>query len=114
MPVTMHDHTTHHRGRVRIAYRFHPYFGREVNVIHAIRAGEEPAIIVDGGEDSRIMIPSWMLDESCCRMVVVENKPRVAVDALLRLRALLDAQGPTSVGVEGECNCLDANEGNQI
>jgi hypothetical protein len=109
----MNQHVSHQRGRSRVAYQFHPYFGREVNVIRGIRAGEEPAIIADVGEDTRIMVPSWMFDENCCRMVIIEDRPRVAVDALLRLRVLLDAQNPTPVGEEGKHNCTEEYEDSQ-
>jgi hypothetical protein len=84
----------------RILYRFHPFFDRQVTVLRTIRRGEIPAMIVrveplqgeDDSEELRISIPLWMLDDATCsRIVVNANGGRIAIDALLRLRTLVDS-----------------------
>lgn len=43
-------------------------------------------------EELRINVPCWMLDEQACSRVVVDaNCGRVAFDALVRLRTLVDS-----------------------
>ena len=85
-------HTTHQLGPIRIAYRFHPFFDHEVRVIRGLRAREEPAVIVEIDEDLRIAVPCWMLDALCCRSMVIEEQPRISIDALVQLRDLIDRQ----------------------
>jgi hypothetical protein len=53
-----------------------------------------------GSEDSqlRISVPCWMLDEAACVKVVVDDVPRIEVDALVRLRRFLDQLGTASGG----------------
>jgi hypothetical protein len=81
-------------------------------VIRRLRAREEPAVIVQVDENLRIAIPCWMLDEACCRAMVVEKQPRIGIAALVQLRDLVDRQiqpscengavrGPTT---KGACN----------
>ena len=59
--------------------------------------------------DLRLMVPSWMLDEGCCQAVTVEKKARIAVDALLELRALLDSQGMLAGNQDAGCDSIMAN-----
>jgi hypothetical protein len=84
----------------RIHYRFHPFFDRQVTVLRTIRRGDIPAMIVridplqgeEDAEELHISIPGWMLDEEACLRVVLDaNTARIAIDALLRLRTLVDS-----------------------
>jgi hypothetical protein len=110
--VATHQYTTHQLGSAQVAYRFHPLFGQEIQILRRLRAGSEPAVIAQGVEDLRIMIPCWMLDEVLCRGMGVESQPRVSVTSLAELRALIDAQNIQSGGVDGQCACVVANENN--
>jgi len=56
------------------------------------------------------MVPCWMLDEGCCQAVVVEEKPRISVDALFELRALLDSQGVLAGGQDAERDSIMVDE----
>jgi len=104
-----HRHTAHQLGPARVEYRFHPLYGREVQVIRNLRTREEPGVIVQGEEDLRLLIPCWMLDESCCRGVAVQNQPRIALEALVGLRALIDEQSMLTGGGDAESDLIMAN-----
>ena len=108
----MHHHTAHQLGLVRFAYRFHPFFGQEVRVIRRLRTAEPTSVIVQGEEDLRIVVPCWMLDERCCQGVVLEERARISVAALVQLRGVIDAQGLCSGGVAGGFGSIVANEDN--
>ena len=57
---------------------------------------QEAVFIVEVEEGLRIAIPGWMLEESVCRGLVLEERPRVGVEALMRLRDLIDRQAGES------------------
>lgn len=38
----------------------------------------------------KIAVPCWMLDQTACSVVVVQEKPRLRIEALLQLRGLVD------------------------
>jgi hypothetical protein len=94
----------------QVAYRFHPLFGQEIQILRRLRGGAEPAVIAQGSTDLRIMIPCWMLDDSLCLAMELELLPRIAVTALADLRALVDAQNMQSGGLDGQCACIVENE----
>ena len=71
-----------------------------MTVLRTIRRGDMPAMIVridplqgeEDAEELRISVPGWMLNkEACVRVVLDANNPRIAIDALLRLRTLVDS-----------------------
>jgi len=78
-------------------------------VIRNLRTREAPGVIVQDEADLRLMVPCWMLDEGCCQAVTVEKKPRISVDALFELRALLDSQGMLAGKRDSECDSIMAN-----
>jgi hypothetical protein len=65
-------------------------------------------VIVQGEPDLRIVVPCWMLDEGCCAAMVVEERGRIAVEALVALRCLVDGQGLSAGGRRGGCDSLMA------
>ena len=88
-----YSHTTHKLGPCRIAYRFHPFFDREVRVIRRLRAQETPTVIVEiVDDDFRFALPCWMLDSLICDSFTLETEPRLPVEALISLRNFLDTQ----------------------
>ena len=108
-----HQHTTHQLGPRKIAYRFHPFFERQVEVIRRLRAHEEPAVIVQVEGDGRIAVPCWMLDQSVCESLELAEEPRISIEALLQLNDLIaqrtllareDGTGRGSNVDEGESN----------
>jgi len=55
--------------------------------------GHEPdGVIIRLPDDTRCLIPGWMLDPAACAVVRDETEPRISSAALLQLRQLLDAQ----------------------
>jgi hypothetical protein len=68
---------------------------------------------VQGEEELRIMVPGWMLDEGYCQMLVVADQPQISVEALVRLRAVVDAQDLQAGGVNDEYAWLVENENSQ-
>ena len=86
---------------------FHPFFDRKVQVIRRLRAREELAVVVQLEEDLRIVLPDWMLDATCCQRMTLDDRPRIAVEALRRLRSFVDQQ--TSAGKEeAACGSMTA------
>ena len=57
-----YQHTAHQLGPARIAYRFHPFFDRDVVVIRRVNRQQQPAVMVRIEPELRIVIPCWMLD----------------------------------------------------
>ena len=78
-------------------------------MIRNLRIHEEPGVIVQSEEDLRLMIPCWMLDEICCQAVVVEKQSRIAVEALVWLRTLIDGQSMLTGGQGTKCDSIMAN-----
>jgi hypothetical protein len=79
-------------------YCFHPFFGREVTVVRHTRFGGEAGCVVriepPGGDaddaELRIAAPCWMLDEAATAHLVLCDRPRIDLAALVRLRQLVD------------------------
>lgn len=67
-------------------------------MIRTLRAREEPAVIVEIDEDLRIAIPCRMLDEACCKAMVLVKRPRIGIAALVQLRDLVDRQSQLGGG----------------
>jgi len=61
-------------------------------VLRRLRAHDAPSVVVQIGEDLRIVIPCWMLDEPFCQSLTLEERPRIGIEALRRLRRLVDEQ----------------------
>jgi hypothetical protein len=94
-----------------IVYRFHPFFDRQITVLRRIRQGDHPAVIVrvipqdsqPESEDSelRINVPCWMMDSAACGKVQLSDQPRIDVDALCKLRRLVDQFFKASSNAKG-------------
>ncbi len=66
-------------------------------------------MIVQGAADLRLMVPCWMLDQDYCRSLVSEQKPRIAVEALVGLRTLIDGQGMCAGGKDAGYDSIMVN-----
>src|SRR3989441_3822719 len=75
------------RSRVTVHYRFHPYAGQELEVIHYPVARYE-WIMVRTPRGSSLKIPQWMVHRSASEIVISPN-PTLSVNALVRLMELL-------------------------
>jgi hypothetical protein len=53
-------------------------------------ADEEPEL--------RIVVPCWMLDQAACMSILPLDQPKVEINALVRLRTLVDELAKTSGG----------------
>ena len=58
--------------------------------MRAIRRQAEPSTIVALPDGLQIAIPEWMLDPVHCSFLTFESIPKISVNALLELRALVD------------------------
>lgn len=84
--------TTHDLHTTRICYRFHPFYGVEVEVVRHLRRIESEVLIVRLPGGTQIALPEWMLTPQICDRMTHEDRPGIAIDALLDLRRLIDAQ----------------------
>jgi len=93
-----------------VAYRFHPFFDRNITVLRVLRRGEVPSVVarierVDRNsedEELRINIPCWMIDEMACKTCNGQTQQgRIVIDALRRLRAVVDSG---LMVVKGDCH----------
>ena len=85
-------HTTHDPHATKICYRFHPFYGVEVEVIRFLRKSESAILMVRLPRGAQIAVPEWMLIPQVCDRLTVEDKPRISIDALHDLRRLIRAQ----------------------
>ena len=84
--------TTHNLHTTKIYYRFHPSYGVEVEVVRHLRRTESAVVIVRLPEGAQVALPEWMLNSQACDRLSQEEKPRIAIDALLELHRLINAQ----------------------
>ena len=61
-------------------------------MIRRLRADDSAVIVQIVDCDLRISVAGWMLDQSVCDGLVLEEKPRIELEALRRLRELVDLQ----------------------
>lgn len=87
-------HTTHNTDRRRVEYRWHPLSGREL-LIEGEFAGPKGGALRCSlpDQESRqycFQVPRWMFDRVHCERMSVGERPRVAWEALVSLRELLE------------------------
>jgi hypothetical protein len=85
-------HTTHHSSIVRICYHHHPFFGQTVEIIRWLRRQTSDSLVIKLQDGLELALPSWMLDPVACSLVHDAPAPRLTMETLLALRALLDRQ----------------------
>ena len=104
-------HTTHDLHSTKICYRFHPFYGTEVEVIRYLRRIDSAILIVRLPGGAQVAVPEWMLQPQVCDQLVIEAEPRISIDALIELRALIDAQRLKNTSKE-DC-CAESPSGGQ-
>ena len=104
-PRTTHDSST------KIHYRFHAFYGAEVEVIRHLRRTDSAILIVRLPGGTQIAVPEWMLLPQVCDRLVIEAEPRISIAALIELRALIDAQSLKNTSKE-DC-CAESPSGGQ-
>lgn len=90
--VVRPPHTTHDPHATKICYRFHPFYGVDVEVIRCLRKSESVILIVKVPAGSQIAVPEWMLIPQVCDRLTIEDQARISIDALINLRRLIDSQ----------------------
>lgn len=100
--AAMYQHTTHKPGPAKIAYRFHPFFEQDAQIIRKLRSQVEPSVIVQLDDGLRIAIPCWMLDSTVCDSMLLEKCPVVSIDSLLALGDFIDVQTQAIMGTPHE------------
>jgi hypothetical protein len=77
---------------VRICYRYHPFFGKTVEIVRWLRRQTTESLVVKLPDGLELAIPAWMLDPLACSLVHDAPAPYLTVEALVALRDLLDRQ----------------------
>jgi hypothetical protein len=87
------SHTAHvPSSAARICYRYHPLFGREVQIVRRCGNASSEGILISLPDGIRRALPEWMLNPVTCSLLTDDVKPRIACSALWALRQLIDAQ----------------------
>jgi hypothetical protein len=87
----------------KICYRYHPFYGVEVEVIRHLRRSDSVILIVRLPAGSHIAVPDWMLSPQVCDQFTNEAEPRVSIDALFDLRRLIDANRLGKTSKDHDC-----------
>src|SRR5262245_26641473 len=75
--------TAHDLQSTKICYRFHPFYGTEVEVIRHLRRIDSVILIVRLPGGTQVAVPEWMLLPQVCDRLVIEAEPRISIDALI-------------------------------
>ena len=99
-----HPHTAHESPSAIIHYRHHPFHGEPVTIVRRLRRYVTDCVVITLADDVQVAVPTWMLDPLICQQLTDEEHPRLSVEALSDLRALLDSQRvvvtPTAINAE--------------
>jgi hypothetical protein len=83
-------HSAYSFRRATIAYRWHPLFGRTLQVSRNRRGKELTCIYTDERPDLARELPNWMFDENYCVGMSL-GSPQVSIEALNEISAMLAA-----------------------
>jgi hypothetical protein len=75
-----------------VFYRYHPLFGREVQIVRRYPQIPPDGILIVLPDSSHCVLPGWMLDEAACNCLADQDQPRIDLAALAAVRQLLDSQ----------------------
>ena len=87
-PVANDRHSAYRFRLATIAYRWHPLFGRTLQVSPFRRGKELTCIYVDERPDLCRELPNWMFDESYCSDMTL-GQPEVSIEGLNELASVL-------------------------
>ena len=91
--VAANDRHSAYRFRfATIAYRWHPLFGRKLQVSPFRRGKELTCIYTDERPDLCRELPNWMFDESYCAGMTL-GAPEISIDGLNELASVLASFG---------------------
>jgi hypothetical protein len=80
-------------------------------VIRYLRRIGSVILIVRLPEGVQVAVPEWMLIPQVCDRLVIEAEPHITIDALIDVRALIDAQRLKNTSKE-DC-CAESPSGGQ-
>jgi hypothetical protein len=81
-------HSAHRFRFATIAYRWHPLFGRKLQVSPFRRGKELTCIYTNERPDLCRELPNWMFDESCCSGMTL-GPPEISIEGLNELAGVL-------------------------
>ena len=88
------QHSAYSFRRATIAYRWHPLFGRTLQVSRNRRGKELTCIYTEERPDLARELPNWMFDERYCAGMSL-GPPQISIEALKELAAVFAAGGKT-------------------
>jgi hypothetical protein len=91
--------------RATIRYRFHPYAGRELEIISSPRRTDLP-ITVRAPDGVDLKVPRWMFD-AAAETIHIDHTATPAVDAIRRAAALLTSRSPPAPGAPDADSTFD-------
>src|SRR5882757_7639531 len=90
--ATNYRHSAYRFRFATIAYRWHPLFGRKLQV-SPFRRGKEPTCIYTNElPDLCRELPNWMFDESYCACMTL-GPPEISIEGLNELASVLASFG---------------------
>ena len=84
------SHNAHYPTSVRVQYRWHPLFGKDLIVKQTCRHKEEVYYIVQVADGTSALLPAWMADEAVCSGLRL-GSPCCSLAALRSLRDMLQS-----------------------
>ena len=85
---------THKTEQRRVLYRWHPLYGKELNVCGERNRHGKVMLICrsdDGSLLAPLEVPAWMFDATVCWRFIAARSPRVEAQSLIALRSLFAA-----------------------
>src|ERR1019366_1371349 len=91
-PVANHRHSAYRFRFATIAYRWHPLFGRRLQVSPFRRGKELTCIYTNERPDLCRELPNWMFDERYCAGMTL-GEPEINIEGLIELASVLASFG---------------------
>src|SRR3989442_16023965 len=95
----------------QIWYLHHPFERKKVEIVRWLRHQTADSLVVKLSDGLQIAMPSWMLGPLACSQVRDAPEPSVSVDALLRLRELLDPHPSLRTSEQPPTSCASQPKG---
>ena len=92
-----HRHSAYRFRFAKIAYRWHPLFGRTLQVSPFRRGKELTCIYTNERPDLCRELPNWMFDESYCAGMAL-GRPEISIEGLNELASVLASFGANRKG----------------
>jgi hypothetical protein len=83
-------HSTQQTAKARVAYRWHPLFGKTVLVVRRTQVEGKEYVHVETRDKFSRELPSWMLNDAICSSMDT-GSPRLSIDGLVGLAEVVRA-----------------------